>query len=303
MKLVSIILSAYNEPLEMISKSVNSLIDQTYKNLEIILINDNPSRKDLDDLLNGYKKKDNRIRYIKHTKNRGLVYSLNEGIKNAKGDIIARMDADDISEKDRIEKQIAFLKKHSCDIVGSCIVKIDENDNKIGELTLPTLHNDIVRFMQYGSYVLHPTWLVKKQVYIDLEGYRNIAACEDYDFLLRAIINGYKLGNTPNIGLKYRIRSDGISQSSDTKQKLTMYYLAKKFKNKTSTQMSDLNKYLNSPKYQKEYKRLEKYRKYKNDLNNGNYFKILPIILNKYFYINLIAHYKRKEGEKYRAKF
>ena len=286
----------------MVSKSIDSIIGQTYKNLEIILINDNPLRKDLDQLLNAYKRKDSRVRYIKHTQNKGLVYSLNEGIKASKGNIIARMDADDISKKDRIERQIAFLDKYSYDIVGSCITKIDENDNIIGELIPPSLHNDIVRYMQYGSFVLHPTWLIKKQVYADLDGYRNIATCEDYDFLLRAISHGYKLGNIPSIGLEYRIRSDGISQSSDTKQRLIMYYLAKRFKNGAGTPISTLEKYLNSSNYQKNYKRLEKYSKYKKCLSSGKLYALFPTIFNKYFYINLIAHYKQKESRKHRIK-
>lgn len=302
MNLVSVILSTYNEPCEMISHSIDSLINQTYNNLEIILINDNPVRKDLDDLLKKYEKKDNRIKYIKHTENKGLVFSLNEGIKYANGNLIARMDADDISEIDRIEKQIIFLNKYHYDLVGSCIMKIDESDNKIGQLILPSFHKDIVRFIQYGSCVLHPTWLVKKSVYMKLKGYRYIAACEDYDFLLRAIHCGYKLGNIPDIGLKYRIRSTGISQSSNIKQKLTMYYLANKFKNKIDTSISDLNKYLKSSNYLKDFKKLEKYEEYKKRFNNGNFFIIFLIIFNKFFYFNMIAHYKQKEREKYRIK-
>ena len=302
MDLVSVILSTYNEPCEMISQSIDSIINQTYNNLEIILINDNPSRKDLDDLLKKYEKKDNRIKYIKNIENKGLVFSLNEGIKHASGNLIARMDADDISEIDRIEKQIIFLNEHDYDIVGSCIMKIDEDNNEIGQLVLPSFHKDIVRFIQYGSCVLHPTWLVKKNVYMKLEGYRNIAACEDYDFLLRAIFCGYKLGNIPDIGLKYRIRSTGVSQKSNIKQKLTMYYLAKKFKNKKDTSISDLNEYLNSSNYLNDFKKLGKYEEYKERFKNGNWFIIFLIPFNKFFYFNLIAHSKQKEREKYRIK-
>ena len=110
MDLITILLSAYNEPIYMIKKSVESILSQTYTNIEVILINDNPQYMELDQLFKKYRSRDARVRYVYHEENKGLVYSLNEGIKMATGNYVARMDADDISYCDRLEKQIKFLK-------------------------------------------------------------------------------------------------------------------------------------------------------------------------------------------------
>ena len=105
MSLISVILSTYNEPCDMIVKSIDSILNQTYRTFELILINDNPAREELDILLNKYEKSDSRIIYNKNTENEGLVYCLNKAVGLATGDYIARMDADDISRPDRLELQ------------------------------------------------------------------------------------------------------------------------------------------------------------------------------------------------------
>lgn len=301
---ISVILSTYNETCLMVAKSVNSILQQSYSNIEIILINDNPAREDLHKLLSEFRERDERVVYVKNEQNIGLVKSLNKGIKLAKGRYIARMDADDISYKERFADQIEFLEKNNCDLIGCNIDIIDVEDNKIGEIELPTAHRNIKKYIKYGNCVLHPTWLVKKEVYEKLNGYREVYACEDYDFLLRAIIKGYKLGNASQNDLCYRVREGGISQRAGVKQRLIMYFLSKRMNSIEMVSVDDINSYLDSRKYDMDLKRIMDYESKKAKIKEKkNSFTdrikyIVSIVFNKYFYINLIIYIKLKEREK-----
>ena len=217
---------------------------------------------------------------------------------------VARMDADDIATKDRLEKQLEFLQVKSYDMVGCNAIKIDENGKEIGYLNVPTAHEKIKEYQLYGGCVLHPTWLGKREVFEKLNGYRLVYACEDFDFILRAIQNGFKIGNMPAYGLYYRIRTESVSSKANIRQKLTMYYLIDNgaYQNVPSVEM--LEKYLNSVKYKDDFATLEMYEFIKANMktNKSNLIRIYDlfrIIRNKYFYRNLIEHLKMKEREKY----
>lgn len=129
-ELISIIMSVYNETDSVLALSVDSILSQSYSNFEFIIVDDNPNNTQIRDFLK--RQSDPRIVRIYNKENRGLVYSLNKALKVAKGSIIARMDADDISEKDRIEKEYRYLKNHNLDLVGTWIHLIDSQNNKIG---------------------------------------------------------------------------------------------------------------------------------------------------------------------------
>lgn len=151
---------------------------------------------------------------------------------------------------------------------------------------------------------MHPTWLGKREVFEKLKGYRSVYACEDFDFILRAIQNGFKIGNMPTYGLYYRIRTGSVSSKANIRQKLTMYYLIDNgaYLNVPSVEM--LERYLNSVKYKDDFVTLEMYESVKtnmkvNKFNLINIYDFFRIIKNKYFYRNLIEHLKMKEREKY----
>ena len=297
MEIISVLLCTYNEPLKYLKLSIESILSQTYTNIQLIIVNDNPKRADMADLLAAYAREDSRS-------NIGLVSSLNAGLKNAIGKYIARMDADDIATKDRLEKQLEFLQVKSYDIVGCNAIKIDENGKEIGYLNVPTAHEKIKEYQLYGGCVLHPTWLGKREVFEKLKGYRSVYACEDFDFILRAIQNGFKIGNMPAYGLFYRIRTESVSNKANIRQKLTMYYLIDNGAYLNVPSVGMLEKYLNSVKYKDDFATLEMYEFVKANMkaNKSNLIRIYDlfrIIRNKYFYRNLIEHLKMKEREKY----
>ena len=285
-KLISVIMSVYNETNEELESSVNSILSQTYKNLEFIIIDDNPDNARIRNFLKN--QTDPRIRVIYNTENKGLVYSLNLALDNTNGSVIARMDADDIAESNRLEKEFLFLKKNDLDLVGSWIKLIDTKDNIVGQMEFPTTHKGIIHQIKYGGCLAHPSWLGKKDVFTELNGYRAIPYCEDYDFLLRAIKKGYNLGNIPCYCLNYRIRENGISNSNKNIQIAIRRYLAK---NRNQIDKLDISKYLNSEEFLFEIHQLDLYELAKKNFRDHKSFSLLKLLKNKNLYSYLQEKY------------
>ena len=107
---ISVVLSTYNRE-RTLRYALNSLLKQTYSNFELIVINDG-SVDNTQEILEEYAAKDQRIKIIKHEQNMGIVYGLNEGLEQARGEYIARMDDDDLSYPERFKKQLAYMEEH-----------------------------------------------------------------------------------------------------------------------------------------------------------------------------------------------
>ena len=118
------IMSAYNESFDELSRSIDSIINQTYKNIEFIIVSDNPENKEIKKAVQVAN--DQRIKYLENKENVGLVQSLNRAISEATGSIITRMDADDISKKTRLKDELQYMQQNNLDIVGTFIEIIDE---------------------------------------------------------------------------------------------------------------------------------------------------------------------------------
>ncbi len=226
--LVSVIMSVYNENEEWIHESINSILRQTYKKLEFIIILDNPRNTKADDIIKSYLKRDNRIKYYINEKNIGLTKSLNFALKQCNGNFIARMDADDVSTYNRIEKQLTYLVNNNLDLVGSNIEYFFENKS-FDKSNFPQKNHDIKLALMNGNCMAHPTWFVKKEVYERLHGYRQIPYCEDFDFLLRTIKKKFKIGNIDDRLLYYRLSPNSISRTYLLEQRLITDYLIKNY--------------------------------------------------------------------------
>lgn len=265
--LISVLMSTYNESVEYVKKSLDSIKEQSYQNLQIILVVDNPENIEVIKYIQECAKKDKRIQIIKNDINRGLVYSLNKALSVAKGEYCARMDADDIADKKRFEVQLSYLKKNNLDLIGSFITDIDENDKEIHGVTkFPESNSSIIEYLKYGSPLPHPTWFGKKSVFKSLHGYQNIDACEDYDFLCRAALKGYRLGCVQKSLLKYRININGISSTKRSIQKTALYYISKQYKNGKLITAKELQRFVNSDEGIAKKASLEKYYKMSENL-------------------------------------
>ena len=213
-KLISIIMSVYNEKEEWIKNSIDSILNQTFTNIEFIIIIDNPNNDIAIELIKEYVKKDKRIKYFINEENKGLIYSLNRALKYAKGDYIARMDADDISHKDRLKKQLNYLYDKDLDLIGSNVNLFNENGIFYTTDKLLT-HKYIVKLLKAGTIgIVHPTFFAKRDVFTRLNGYKNALYAEDMEFLSRVICNNFKVGNIPDILLDCRYNNQSITKNN-----------------------------------------------------------------------------------------
>ncbi len=205
--LISVLIPVYNSE-STLGSCLDSIIKQTYKNLEIIIINDGSTDSSIEKI-NKYKKKDRRIKSFT-TKNQGIANALNYGLSLCKGEWICRMDSDDIALPERIRLQYDFAFKNKLDIIGCWFKKF--NDYKIFPVTkLPTADQAIKVYLFFNSPFAHPSTLIRKSI-LDKEKYDNkFKNIEDYELWCRLAKNqNIKFGNCPSPLLLYRISKSQI---------------------------------------------------------------------------------------------
>lgn len=163
--LVSVIMSVYNENYEQLEKSILSIINQSYNNLEIIIILDNPENVIAKNIISNFKNHDNRIKLFENEINKWLPFSLNKAIKESKWKYLVRMDADDESSLNRIEKQLYFLENNkNIDLLFTWWTEIDEKWNKFLRIPEKKWFKNIKKYFFIKSMILHPTLMCKKEV-------------------------------------------------------------------------------------------------------------------------------------------
>lgn len=208
--LVSVVMSTYNNA-PFLPQAIESILAQTWKNLEFIIIND-ASTDNTKTVLEQYT--DNRIRRLDNKQNCGLAGSLNIGLAEAKGHYIARMDSDDIAFPDRLEKQVAFLEKNpDIDILGTQRLLINEAGDRLKTVNrAPIEHNRIVwSLLVDGKGLIHPTVLFRASIILDRGAYNpKYTASQDLDLWLRNITYA-RFSNLDEPLLYYRVHSTSKS--------------------------------------------------------------------------------------------
>lgn len=222
-KLVSVLIPVYNVD-NYVKEAIESIQNQTYKNLEIIVVDDG-SIDNTFSIIEKLAKNDNRIKLYKNEKNLKIVKTLNRALSLANGEYIARMDGDDISAPDRIEKKVKFLEENKeFDLVGCSMVTIDSDGVEMGKTQRLSDFELIKRTLKYVSPVSH-IWLARKKVYDKLNGYREMPGAEDYDFLLRMISSDMKCTNlTDYYGYYVRLGREGNTVSTNGLYQRKMHY-------------------------------------------------------------------------------
>ena len=230
-RLISVIMPVYNTPREWLTRAIESILAQTYEDLELIIVLDAPTDGS-DVIAKGYADEDPRVRILENRENSGIIASLNRGLEEAGGQLIARMDADDFSYPERLEKELAYLEEHDLDLTGTRVRWIDD-ENKV-KWTSP-LEDDIVlpKILEYTNVIPHPTWFFRKELGEKLKGYRDIPYCEDYDFLLRALSAKAKIGMCDHVYLDYRIHESSISSSNDSAMNIAHHYIQDRYASST----------------------------------------------------------------------
>ena len=231
--MISVIMSTYKEEERLLRESIESILNQTYRDFEYIIILDYPDNDVHKRVIEEYALKDDRIHFYINEKNMGLTDSLNRVLSLCHGEYIARMDADDISLPDRLERQMKYLEKNHYDLIGGITEMINENGTLLYSIKrVPTDPKKINKALCYSQCIAHPTWLGRKEVFEKNPGYRHMPLCEDYDFTLRAVLNGFVVSNLNEAVLKYRMTSNSISRSNLFEQYLYMSYITNEYKNK-----------------------------------------------------------------------
>lgn len=214
---ISVIMPVYNCD-KFISQAVKSVLDQTFKDFELIIIDDGSTDKTLSII---GKIQDKRIKVFRNEKNLGIAKSLNEGLKLSRGKYIARADADDINMVDRFKIQINFLEKNiEFVLVGSNVELIDQNDKKIGLKMYPESDFALRRSFFIRNQILHPTVMMIKKVVKRVGGYNTyVNGAEDYDLFFRLMEVG-KVYNIQKNLVKRRIHENVVTNKNHIKVEL-----------------------------------------------------------------------------------
>jgi glycosyltransferase involved in cell wall biosynthesis len=208
--IVSVVMPVFNAE-HYVHKAIKSIFNQTLKNFEFIVVND-ASKDKTAEVIRSYAKKDKRIRLINNDRNLKIAHSLNIGISAARTDLIARIDADDISHPERLEIQYDFLMNHpKVAIVGANISITDKNGKEIWKREYPATSGDLKKIMLRYSPFAHPAVMFRKRVFNEFLGYDpNMIPCEDLDLWFK-IGAKYDLGSIPKTLLKYSLSTESTS--------------------------------------------------------------------------------------------
>lgn len=218
--------------------SIQSILHQTYTDFELIIINDG-STDGSNSIIQNYT--DKRIKYINHTDNTGYVIRLNEGLKLAKGNYIARMDADDISNPNRFKDEIKVLEGNKN--IGIVSSWAETFENTKGVFRYPTKDEYIKASMLFNNPICHPAVLLKKDLLVknNLQ-YRSLAPAEDLDLWQRCITLT-QMTNIPHPLLKYRVHSAQNTSSKKKELNDNLYTIRKELYEKLHIDL-DKNMYL-----------------------------------------------------------
>jgi len=232
--LISVILPVYNAS-EYIAEAINSILEQTFTDFELIIINDG-STDNSQSIIDSFD--DNRIRVFQKP-NTGLIDSLNLGVSYSQANWIARMDADDVSCKNRFEEQIKYISDDIA-VIGSQAILIDADGKIYGETKFETKQNEILlNLLKQFSNVIHPSVIINKAMLLKVGGYDpKMYVAEDYDLWLRIS----KIGKIINVNQNLLSLRKHVGNISITKLSVSiencLISLAYYFKSKSSEIMT-----------------------------------------------------------------
>jgi glycosyltransferase involved in cell wall biosynthesis len=216
---VSVVMSVYNGALYL-REAIDSILNQTFKDFEFIIINDYSSDNS-EEILKEYAEKDKRVKVITNKFNLGLTKSLNIGIKESQGRYIARMDADDIAYPERLQKQINFLENNlDYGVVGAFAKVINDKGESVDNFEYEETDREIKNSLIKWNSIIHPLAFMRKSVLNKVCGYdESFKYAQDYDLWLR-LSKKTKFINLPEYLLYYRISDKSITGSKNKEQAL-----------------------------------------------------------------------------------
>ena len=214
-----------------VAEAVESILNQTFKDFEFIIIDDQ-STDCTYEILEKFNRKDHRIRLYQNKINSGITPSLNKALKYAQGRYIARMDGDDVSIVSRIQEQLKYMSSNNnIDLIGSHIYHMDEGgcivkrDAKLLDIYL------INKVLPYAQPIPHVTWFAKKEVFDKVGSYHTHSPAQDYDFILRMKTLGLKFVNIDIYSVKVRMgRQGNVASIAELKRRKAVNYMYRRFR-------------------------------------------------------------------------
>lgn len=225
----SVLMSLYKkEHPEYLRLALESMINQTVKPDEIVLVEDGPLTDELYKIVEEYKQY---LSVVKIKKNLGLGLALNEGLKKCRNELVARMDTDDISKPDRCEKQLKrFEEKPELAIVGSHIDEfIGVPSNVISQRRVPTTSEAIYEFAKKRSAFNHPAVMYRKTAVLSEGGYSDLKRNQDVDLFGRMLFAGHKAENIDEALLWFRSSDELVSRRKSWENTKSYIATIKKF--------------------------------------------------------------------------
>lgn len=211
MQQISVIMPVWNAQ-DYLSQAIESILSQTYQNFELIIVDDCSSDSSYE-IAASFTKKSSKIKLLKNAWHRGVSATANKACLHATGQFIARMDADDISVPDRLQKQLVFLQTHPDMIaVGGQFVLINKHTLQIGKRTFPLSHKDIYPYAFYFTGLSQPGLMINRNHLPKNFRFYNetLPTAEEVELVFKLFSFG-PVANLPDTILYYRIHDTNTS--------------------------------------------------------------------------------------------
>ncbi len=226
--MVSVILPVYNSA-GTLRECIESVLSQTLRDFELIAVDDGSSDESLQ-ILEEFSRRDRRVKVLRRS-HRGIVSALNDGLKEARGEFVARMDADDLMHPSRLEAQLQWMEENPGVSLCGCLVEVDSLEGELSSGVLRyrdwsnslVTHEQMVREIFVESPIVHPTFFGRRELFLKLSGYRDVPWAEDYDFILRAYLSGHRFGKVGERLLLWRDRSDRLVRVDERCKRKAMF--------------------------------------------------------------------------------
>ena len=210
---VTVLMGVYNG-LPRLEHAIRSIQEQTLRDFEFLIIDDG-STDGSARLVQQLAGADSRIRLITHAENRGLGAVLNEGVAEARGKLVARMDADDYSLPERLERQVDYFRQHpGTNVVGSYALDVDARGQPVRERRVPVDHQTIVDLVWSNPFI-HTTVMFRREAVLRVGSYAaRLQRGQDYDLWFRCVHAGLQLANIPETLVHYHFSEETMRRKN-----------------------------------------------------------------------------------------
>lgn len=212
----SVLMSVYyKEKPEYLVQSIDSMLNQILPPEQFVIVQDGTLTNELESIISSYETKyPNIFTVIKREENKGLGFSLNEGLKACRNELVARMDSDDISRERRCEYQLnRFNQNQDLVILGTQILEFEGTiDNIVSQRIVPTEYRDIIKFSHRRSPFNHPTVMYKKSIILENGGYPEVNRKEDLKLFVSIVNKEYHCENLSKSLLYYRVDKNNLKR-------------------------------------------------------------------------------------------